>query len=68
MAALKVKPNVRLISNDPRIVPRREQLRVAWTYFALRAIIHAHMQATRNTIVEMGHFATLRTCCGFHVL
>ncbi len=68
MTTLEVKPNVGLISDDPRVVSWWEKLGIAWAYFALRAIIHAHMQATRNAVVEMRHLTTLRTGCGFHVL
>ena len=68
MAALEIQSNVGLISNDPGIVPWWEQLSVTRTDFALRAIIHAHMQATRKTVVKMRHLATLRASCRFHVL
>ncbi|GCF07133.1 hypothetical protein KDI_06970 [Dictyobacter arantiisoli] len=43
MTTLEVQPNVGFIPDNPGIVPWWEQLDVAWTYFTLRAIIHAHV-------------------------
>jgi hypothetical protein len=68
MTTLEVQPDVGVVGDDPRVVSRQEKLGVTWPDFALRAIIHAHMQASRNTVVKMGHFATLRTGGRFHVL
>jgi hypothetical protein len=39
MTTLEVKPDVGLISDDPRIVSWWEQLGVTWTDFALRSLV-----------------------------
>ena len=51
VATLEVKPDVGFISDNPCIMPWREQLGITWTNFTLGAIIHAHMQAARKAIV-----------------
>ncbi len=68
MATLEVQPNVGFIPDNPCVVSGWEKLGVTWPYFALCTIVHPHVQAARNAVVEMWYLATLRTGCGFHVL
>jgi len=60
--ALKVKGYDWFVSNNPPIVPWRNQRDIASLDVSLCAIIHGHMQCSRYLVPEMRSFTALCLC------
>ena len=58
--ALKVDHDYWFVSDNPSIVPWRNQGDIASLCFSLCAIIHAHVQGSRYLVLEMWSFTALR--------
>ena len=64
---LKVDHDDWFVSDNPPIVPWRNQRSIASLEVSLRAIIHDHMQCSRYLVLEMWSFTALRLCDRLHV-
>jgi hypothetical protein len=64
--ALEIHHDDRLVAYNPSIVPRRKQGNIPGLALKLTPVIHDNFKGSRNVVLVMGRFATLRIRKGFN--
>ncbi|HYY27912.1 MAG TPA: hypothetical protein VE860_08215 [Chthoniobacterales bacterium] len=59
MAVWKINADERLISNYPRIMPRRNEPHITGAELRLGTVVHSHHYPSRDDMDQMAHLATV---------